>query len=128
MRRHTPRLEGPLAVEGYTPLNPVSDEDYEDEIAWLMRNFWYDRSQHDQDGFLAQDAGSPACLALGHKPVLVDGFGYEDWGDDHAGSFDGEWLCKALTTDTCCTYCEGECQLEIPLRKDFLWSLVGADA
>ena len=74
------------------------------------------RHMHDQDGFLAYEAGSARCLALGH--VEPDGGWLDD--TDHPNSWEGEPLCEATKYDTCCTQCEGECDYEI--QADLFWT------
>ena len=105
------------SVDGYTIDNPVLEEDWEDEVRWQVNQYWTtERRFHNQDGFIADEAGSERCKALGHEPTPME---YEEagewyteleWGDDdiHVFGWDGEYLCKGTIQGPACTECESE--------------------
>lgn len=82
---------------------------------------YYEAKHHDSDGFFAYEVGSPQCLALGHSvhddlesdPLYGDGTHIMGW---------TEPICSATRYGVACTYCEGECDHQLPRVK--LWTLV----
>lgn len=75
---------------------------------------------HNRDGFFAEEAGSDACLALGHQPN-PDMPLREQWVDVEGHEYGyTDWLCSATKYGQSCTYCEGECIWPVPPR---LWAL-----
>lgn len=98
----------------------------EDSEEWLvdafdeLAGYFAESKRHDQNGYMAREAGSKWCLELGHKPNE-----YGDWPEDdgiHESGWEGTLLCKATQYDTCCTECEGECDYEWPPP---IWAMSG---
>lgn len=119
-------------LEGYSAEHPIADDDWEDEVRWALNDREAGRREmrghHNQEGYLAHEAGSPQCLALGH--VEPEGGWDEDPDDGHLRGFDGDSLCRETKYDTCCTECEGECQasVEDDITRDDFWALPGVRA
>lgn len=106
-------------------LSSWSDEEREE---WLrdaldeLAGYAAEARFHDTDGYFAHEAGSPECLALGHKPSE---FGEWDEDDQHESGWDGDLLCLGTRYGVACTNCEGECSHEIPPS---VWTLPGVAA
>lgn len=116
-----------LDVEGFSAAEPIENEDdWEDCIGWQIRVWWMDRRDHDRDGYLCEMAGSPECLALGHKPDPVNG--WDDDPDLHPLGWDGiEPICPATRYGTACTQCESDdCGGWEAFDPDALWAAVRA--
>ena len=98
------------------------------EMHYEMLSASHERMLHNQDGYFAEKAGSPACVALGHKEP--EGGWYERYDDEeHLIGWDNEPLCVATRFGVACTVCEGECDamnsdLYMP-AADF-WKMVRA--
>ena len=107
------------SVEGYTRENPVSDEDWNDEVRWQINLWWSEKPMHDRDGYIAEYAGSEKCLALGH---VIDPDG--EWNaDTHPWGWGLEPMCPATQYDTACTRCESsECEFE-PTDARAFWKM-----
>ncbi len=112
-------------------VEPWTEEERVEFLDDLYPDLMYshrERKLHDRDGFLAEEAGSAACVALGHsKPE--DGWG-EGLDDEHVPGWDGTWLCDATRYGSACTYCESEdCEasasLNMRTRAEF-WELFRA--
>ncbi|MEZ3156872.1 hypothetical protein AB1K56_08055 [Microbacterium sp. BWR-S6Y] len=83
------------------------------------------RGYHDADGFYAELAGSPACLARGHVARVDEGHPlFDEWADAHPMSWDGDArLCEATQYGTACSACETDCGLF--WEPPSLWTLPG---
>jgi hypothetical protein len=114
-----------IDVEGFTPESPIAEEDWDDMVAWEMRVYWSDRWRHNDDGYLCEIAGSPACLALGHVVFDEDGM-LDEALEDHPTGWDGDSLCPATKYDTACTTCEGPCQAPPTATPAAFWKLFAA--
>jgi len=116
-----------LDVEGYSAADPIeSDEDWHDEIGSRILYWWSEHKFHDRNGWYAELAGSPKCLALGHEwnpegdDLEHERFGHEPgWGGDN-------WICPDTRYGSACTECEGECHLGEWPADDILWAAVRA--
>lgn len=120
-------MNAALEVEGYTPAEPMDDDDWEDDLRWRMRNYWLEKQGHDQNGYLCHLAGSPECLALGHvAPEPDPEYPGEEWDavPGHESGWDGDWLCRGTQYATACTECEGECMVYDEFDPGALWRAV----
>lgn len=115
-----------LEVEGYSPDEPMGDDDWEDEVVWRMRNYWAEKGEHDQNGYLCHEAGSPECLALGHAPNPDPEWPDEEWEDvgEHQRGFSGDYICPDTKYATACTECEGECLWGDEVDPSALWRAI----
>jgi hypothetical protein len=122
----------PLEVEGLSPDRPATEDEWQgivDELGehWRAR-FEHLRGGHNQDGYLCQIAGSPACEALGH--VAPE----EGWWEDETGQHEMGWeemLCLPTKYGSACTTCESdECDYPWPAPPDRekFWALFGERA
>jgi hypothetical protein len=112
-----------IDVEGYTAEDPIGEEDWRDEVQWVVETHWSDRRTHDADGYICEMAGSDRCLDLGHIPDPVDGW----WSDDeaHPVGWSGDPICPATRLEDACTVCEGpvsECE-SAPTDTAAFWRL-----
>jgi hypothetical protein len=114
-----------IDVEGYTAEEPVSDEDWWDEVRWQVSYHHSVRHDgHNRDGYFAEIAGSEKCLALGHRPDPELGWETDDLYDSHPYGWHGDQLCTATKYGTACTECESDdCPWE-PADPEILWGKV----
>lgn len=100
-------MSGHLTGGGeFTVSNPIPDEDWEDFVRWEVNDNWAENSwMHPLDGFFADIAGGPTCLALGHTP---DEDGYWEDIEGHGSSWADDYLCYATKYGVCCTACESD--------------------
>lgn len=123
-----PRPVVGIAIDGWlTAAEPLETlDDWIDEVRWQVNLYWSDRRHHDRDGWLAHEAGSAECLALGHKPDAEGSWQSDP--DHHPWGWDCEPLCPATKYDDACTVCEGpvdECEWQ-PFDPSALWKAVSA--
>lgn len=93
---------------------------------------------HDRNGYFAEFAYEPKCLALGHERSRYEPeesepdaeTDFEPIDDDqlmrdgdHESGFNGEIICTGTRYGTCCTECEGYCEYENTGGN--LWALPG---
>lgn len=117
-----------LEVEGHSAADPVLDEDWADEVRWTVNQHWMEKTFHDRNGYIAEIAESPACLALGH---IEPESGWEEAGDpQHPYGWEGFILCNSIRLGDACTSCEREAELcdWQPADPRAFWRLFSAEA
>lgn len=105
------------AQDGVPTVEETASDTPEELEEWLTDTFaefadaHRERRYHDADGFYAELAGSPSCLALGHIARVDEGHPlFDEWEAAHPMSWDGdERLCEATQYGTACTACETDC-------------------
>jgi hypothetical protein len=106
----------------WTEYTDAEWDEYMRDVYRGLRAYWFEREHHDRRGYFAELAGSPDCLALGHKPDPET-----DWVDvnDHQRGWDGDYICEATRYGEACMECEGNCDFEF-FDATALWKAVAA--
>lgn len=99
------------------------EEDEARDLSRQLRIEALETRYHDRNGYLAELAGSPKCLALGHAPDPEEGW---DTGDAHPIGWADEPLCIATRSGSACTECESDDCDRLPLDRDAFWALFTA--
>ena len=111
----------------------MSERHFEEYISSLSMSFLivhFEAKHHNKEGFYAELAYSPKCLALGHtREYDEDGNLVEEFEDElaqdetHIPSWNDGYICVDTKYAEACTECEFDCEY-MDFKIPTLWDLV----